>query len=140
MALSAIVFDHSFAPAIAGFLDLESLVQVRSLTTESTHYDPHLKMEIAAEKRKREEKAREEEEARRIEADASEIFMRHYPMLRWDRLVAGDYMGRLPEDVPSPRFWRDCARRWLGLWHQGLRGVDGDIESVAGAYYSGRFE
>ena len=111
-ALSAIVFDHSFAPAIAVCLDLQALLRVRRLAKESRLYDQHLKVEIAAEK-----KAREEEEAR-IEADASEIFMNRYPMLVWSRLVAGEYMGCLPEDVPSPRFWRGYARRLHDLWHQ----------------------
>ena len=61
-----VIDHHSFAPAIAEFLDLESLVQVRSLTTESTtHYQYHLMEARKIERLKREEKAREEEEARR---------------------------------------------------------------------------
>ena len=113
-ALSTMVVDHhSFAPAIAEFLDLESLVQVRSLTTESRHYQQHLMEARKIERLKREEKAREEE---RIEADASEIFENRYPMLEWWCLVTGDYMAGLPEDVPSPRFWRGYARRLQDLW------------------------
>ena len=41
-ALRAIVFGDSFAPAIAEFLDLRGLVQVRSLTTEAILYHQHL--------------------------------------------------------------------------------------------------
>ena len=129
-----ILFHDALAPDIAVFLDLQALLRVRRLAKESRLYDQHLKVEIAAEK-----KAREEEEAR-IEADASEIFMNRYPMLVWSRLVAGEYMGCLPEDVPSPRFWRGYARRIRNLWYQGIpnfESADSDMPGLADSHTGG---